>query len=318
MVLERLEELLQKYSRNPNARLVDYFDLIAGTSTGSILAAIYLCPDKDHKPKFSAKDATNLYISKGKEIFTKQPYYPLHTLYGLFGSKYTNKPLKEQLNHYFDNVQIGELLKPCLITAYDTERRKTIFFNTVSSKKSSERDFLLKDAVLASAAAPTYFPPAFIKSKSLKENCLIDGGVFANNPSMCALVESMKLPNCHDMKEILLLSVSNVSSKSTYEYRKVRHWGLLHWAIPILDILMDANEETVDYQMNKIFEGMNLRDNYIRIEKREKNNTSGLPKMDDASLNSINRLIDIAKELIEEEEENLEKLAHKLILRKSL
>lgn len=316
IVLEKLEELLKQFSGNQNARLVDYFDLIAGTSTGSILAAIYLCPDKSGKPKFSASDATKLYREKGKYIFTKRPFYPINTLFGLLGPKYSHDELEDTLTEYFENITIGQLLKPCLITAYDTEKRKAIFFNTVSSKNNEEREYLLKDAVLASTSAPTYFPPAFIKSKALEKNCLVDGGVFANNPALCALIEGMKLPKFYHMNEVLLLSVANVSTKIFYEYCKVKKWGLIRWAIPILDILMDANEETVDYQLSKLFDAMNLSNQYIRIEKKENVNKFKMPKMDDASPESIKKLISIGYEVIDTERANLERVARLLIKRR--
>ncbi|BCN31227.1 patatin-like phospholipase family protein [Anaeromicropila herbilytica] len=313
MVLEKLEERLQVYSHNHNARIADYFDLVAGTSTGAILTAIYLCPDKNRRPKFSAKDATNLYLYKGKEIFKRQPYYPLNTFFGLFGARYTNTEFKKILDLYFGNLQIGDLLKPCLITSYDTEKRSAIFFNTVSSKKGEDREYLLKDSVLASASAPTYFNPAYIKSIRLKDNCLIDGGVFANNPALCALVEGIKLEEFTNMNDVFLLSVANVSTKVPYEYRKAKRWGLIGWALPILDILMDASEQTVDYQLEKIFSAIHLPNNYVRIEKEIEERNFSIPRMDDVRPESIQKLIDIGYKIVEEEKENIDRIARQLV-----
>lgn len=68
-ILVRLEELLQEH--DPQARLADYFDFMAGTSTGGILACLYLFPDSEHpgRPLFSAKDAVDLYLERGDDIF---------------------------------------------------------------------------------------------------------------------------------------------------------------------------------------------------------------------------------------------------------
>ena len=66
-ILVRLEKLLQEYSRNPQARISDYFDLIAGTSTGSILTGLYLCPSDGERKmaKYTAQQALDLYLNEG-------------------------------------------------------------------------------------------------------------------------------------------------------------------------------------------------------------------------------------------------------------
>ncbi len=70
-ILVSLEKILKTLDNNPDAHIADYFDLIAGTSTGGILSCMYLSPDKDRpdRPRFSAQKAVELYLDRGDEIF---------------------------------------------------------------------------------------------------------------------------------------------------------------------------------------------------------------------------------------------------------
>lgn len=68
-ILVSLEEKLKSKSHNTSARIADYFDLVAGTSTGAILSAAYVCPNEEGRPKYSAKEAVNFYLEDGDEIF---------------------------------------------------------------------------------------------------------------------------------------------------------------------------------------------------------------------------------------------------------
>jgi patatin-like phospholipase/acyl hydrolase len=74
MVLVEIEERLKIRTGNPNAYIADYFDFFAGTSTGGILTCLLTCPSKDDpkKPRFSAKEALNLYIENGSKIFSNK------------------------------------------------------------------------------------------------------------------------------------------------------------------------------------------------------------------------------------------------------
>ena len=69
VIMKRLEEKLQKESDDNNARIADYFDLLAGTSTGGILSLSYLIPDKNGRPLLTAEESVNLYLDRGDEIF---------------------------------------------------------------------------------------------------------------------------------------------------------------------------------------------------------------------------------------------------------
>lgn len=309
LVLIELEDILKKYTGANTVYLVDYFDLIAGTSTGSILAALLLCPNDCNRPKYTASDALNLYLTKGKTMFQTNPLHKLRTLGGLIGPKYKNKALVAELNSYFGSVKTAELLKPCLLTSYNMTTRDSLFFNSLSSLKSEDRNFNLADAVLASTAAPTFFPPSCIKSYNSCEDCLVDGGVFANNPSLCALIEALKLERTKNINDTMVLSIGNVYSAKSYDYNKVKHWGAINWAFPLLDVLMDASEQTVDYQLNKLYSTLGISNQYLRVVANVNEN---VPSMDDTSQKAIDRLLEIGHELVKKKHRDLEHYARML------
>lgn len=315
IVLMRLEKYLRQYSKNDEAVLTDYFDIVAGTSTGSILTALLLCPDKIGKPKYRAEDALELYVSKGKDMFHKRTLYPIHTLFGLCKSKYTNQYFRKELEEYFHELKISELLRPCMLVTYDMESRKTLFLNSISSKKNPMRDIRVTDAVLASCSAPTYFPPVCTKKDAHCKDCLIDGGVAANNPSMSALIEALKLPQAKTIQDTYLLSIGNASTYKSYSCEEAKGWGIAEFALPLLTIFMETSEEIVDYQLRKLYDCYHVSSHYLRIEAITKAN---IPAMDDTSKDAIQTLIEMGNQLADREELSLRHFAKQLVERKQI
>ncbi len=315
IVIEYIEKLIQEYTNKKEAKISDYFNLIAGTSTGAILAGIYLCPNKDKKAKFSASDAVELYNKNGDYIFQRDYYHSIKTINGVIGPKYDNKNLKEVLNRYFGEVKVSQLIKACLITSYDTEKREPTFFNSVSSSKKEDRDYLARDAILSSAAAPTYFPPSLIVSSTSQKGSFIDGGICCNNPAVCAFVEAIKMSDCKSIDEITVLSIGNISNGIAYKYSDISKWGVINWAAPILDIIMDASVQTVDHQLKVIFSTLNKEKHYLRIEIREEFKKH-IPALDDAAPLSIKRLHELGNELIKQYDLDLKNYIKNVIIDK--
>ena len=303
--LDNLERHIKEYSKNPNARIGDYFDLIAGTSTGSILTVFYLLPENGH-PKYSAHEILNFYLTLGPSIFDKQSLFPL------FGSKYTSHGFEEQLTYHFGNIKLSELLKPCLITSYNTSNRSAVFFNRETARKDPIRNLFLKDAVRASCAAPTYFPPVCFSKSPNCLNCYIDGGIVANNPSFCAVIEALKMENCKSLHDIYVCSVGNVKNEETYTGRDIRKWGLLEWAVPLFSLLLNSNVQKVDYQMKKLFDTLELSDHYLRFQM---NSFTKTPAMDDYSDKAIDYLLSAGEELVETYQVPLKRFAKWLVFR---
>jgi len=279
VILAYLEEELQKKSNNPDARLSDYFDLLAGTSTGGILTCMYITPDENGRPKYTAQQAVDLYLKNGKKIFSIPLGRRILNVLGLFEAKYPVKNLEQILHTYLGDTKLSQALKPCMITAYDIFQRKTVFFNQIDTRQSTTNDYLLRYIARATSAAPTYFKPAEIHSTYGAPLYLVDGGMFANNPSMCAYAEARTSkfseilgredkPDYPNATEMIMISIGTGSHGDSYLYSKAKKWGVVGWLKPLIDILMSGNSETVNYELNQMFSATRPAniENYIRLE----------------------------------------------------
>lgn len=133
IILKYIEEQLQQHDQ-PEAKLGDYFDLIAGTSTGGLITALLLCPDEHQKAKFSVTEALQLYTEKGASIFDVSFWDKLLNPFGLFKEKIDDTPLEQELARVFGSLELRHLIKPCLITAYDISARKATFLQATTPK----------------------------------------------------------------------------------------------------------------------------------------------------------------------------------------
>lgn len=295
VILSILEQNIQQICGNKNARLADYFDLMAGTSTGGILSACYLLPQnkESKKAKFSAAEIVDLYFQHGEEIFDRPFFHKIRSAGGILDEKYPAKGLKKTLKKYMGDTWMSDLIKPSLITAYDIERRKAHFF-TQQDAKQKGKNFLVRDAVWSTAAAPTYFECTNIKDDLKRDYALIDGGVYANNPTLCAYAEARSLFKKPDTQkavtaaDMLILSVGTGNDKKTYPYQKAKNWGQAEWVKPIIDIMMSGVAETVDYQVRQIYDAIEHSSNYLRVDAPLPNTVNH--DMDDASQENMHAL----------------------------
>ncbi|MFO7179530.1 MAG: hypothetical protein DIU78_012600 [Pseudomonadota bacterium] len=166
--------------------------------------------------------------------------------------------------------------------------------------------------VMASAA-PTYFEPAQIYSQTGVPYPLIDGGVFANNPALCAYAEARhKLPGKPRARDMLIVSLGTGSSLKPYRYEEARDYGLLRWARPVLDIMMSGVSETVDYQLARMFEAAGVPDQYVRLDADLEDEPDSVSDLDNADPANMLRLQQIGQELAERRRADLDRVVEAL------
>ena len=313
-ILVELETKLQERTGNPQARVADFFDFFAGTSTGGILTCLYLCPDKDNPAisRFSAQEAVDLYLKKGGHIFDTTVWQRVRSGGGVLDEKYDAEPLEKLLKRYFGDVRLSQLRKPCIIPAYDIERRESHFFAQHDfARKGPGSDFLIRDVARATSAAPTYFEAANIDSLSQVSYSLVDGGVFANNPALCAYSEvrnARKDPKAADM---MIVSIGTGSQNRPYEYADAKNWGQIGWVRPVIDIMMAGASETTDYHLTRMFSAVNQSDQYIRLQPANLGDAS--PDMDDAREKNIKALLQVGTETAQNCHDELNRIVEILV-----
>jgi patatin-like phospholipase/acyl hydrolase len=297
--------------------------MIAGTSTGGILSCIYLVPGDDGNAKYSAQDAVDLYIKNGQTIFDRTTAQKISSVGGILHQKYSQDALYELLTTYFGDVTLNQLIKPSLITSYDITDRRAIFFTSADAREDNIYNFYVRDVARATSAAPTYFSPAHIESLNKQIFSLVDGGMFANNPALCAYAEARKLefsklfnnpekkdkPTAADM---IIVSMGTGSVKKQYHYDDFKYAGEIKWLEPVIDVLMSGNSETVAYQLTQMYltlEPENQK-NYYRLEPGLKEACS---EMDIATDENINNLYQAGLTFVHDNKNLLEEIAKKIL-----
>lgn len=308
-VLIALEDKLQKKTGDPNARIADYFDFFAGTSTGGILTCILLCPSESDpkKARFSAKEAVDLYVKNGGDIFSRSFFYKIISGAGILNAKYQVTEIDKYLTEYFAKLKLSQLLKPCIVTSYDIGRRQTKFFAQQDHAKEGDvADFYVKDVCRATSAAPTYFETERIRSIAGEEYACIDGGVFANNPTLCAYSEVRNADGDPTAQNMFVVSIGTGSQEKPYQYDRAKDWGAVGWVRPVIDIMMSGAAEVTDYHMIKMFSARGNLDNYVRIQPTSLGNAD--PAMDNASTVNIDALIAVGAQTAQNCDKELDRI----------
>jgi patatin-like phospholipase/acyl hydrolase len=219
-------------------------DLIAGTSTGGLLA---LGLGHGLTPKFMR----SIYENDGPDIFDDSWLDDVRDLGKISGADYDTKNLEKVLKRIFGRTTLSRLKHRVLIPTFDLDSESSpgkrmwkpkLFHNFPGS--DSDGSMLAYKVGLYTSAAPTYFPSV---------DGYIDGGVYANNPSMCALAQSQdaRIPDSPALSEVRLLSLGTGISLE-YIQGKELDWGYAQWAKPLISLMLDGVAGIADYQCEQL------------------------------------------------------------------
>jgi uncharacterized protein len=274
-------------------------------------------------------DILSLYVDHGYDIFNKDTENKLHTI---AGPRYSADALESQLKAelggtYLSEVKDTELLVPSYAIGLPEpdatgSTSAPMFFRSwqargllPNGKPASKFDFQLADIARATSAAPTYFSPAAIHNKAGQAFSMIDGGVFANNPTASAIVEAYHLYHSTDF---LIVSLGTGGVPVKIDANAAAGWGDIEWASPIISILMDGNAQTVAFEVQELFGD----DQYTRLDISLATLTpqgeTVDPAMDNAIDGNLKALQDKANQLIDSEKQKVASLAAELAKPKAL
>ena len=243
--LKKIETILREKENNSSLLLCDYFDLIGGTSTGSIIAAgLSIGMEVD--------EITKLYMDLGGKIFgKKRSFWKPWETWKFLKANYDYSVLEQSLKDTFGDILLGgpEVKTGLCIVAKraDTNSTWPIINHPDGKFYDSDigrnKDIPLWQAIRASSAAPTYFVPQLIDVGNNQTAAFVDGGVsMANNPSlMLLMVATLKgFPFGWEMGEDKLEVVSlgtgySIFSKKTSE---IEDSWMMDWAKNVPNMLM--------------------------------------------------------------------------------
>ena len=223
-------------------------DLLAGTSTGALIA---LCLAKG----LGLEEILALYHDAARDIFDDSWLDDVRDVGTLLGAQYDSDGLKRELQRMLGKARLRDLQKRVLITAFDLDnedprpehrRWKPKLFHNFPGV-DSDGAMLAWKVGLYTCAAPTYFPTV---------DGYVDGGVFANNPSMCALAQSQdaRIGRTAALADVALLSLGTGSS--LIYIKGARHdWGFAQWAQALLGVMFDGTIGIADYQCRQLLGG---------------------------------------------------------------
>ncbi|ONK75646.1 uncharacterized protein A4U43_C03F19070 [Asparagus officinalis] len=319
-ILAFLESKLQELD-GPDARLADYFDVIAGTSTGGLVTAMLTAPNKDNRPLFAAKEINQFYLENCPKIFPQKNCGLLDSAMSFFnvvrGPKYDGKFLHSKVRELLGDMRIHQTLTNVVIPTFDIKYLQPMIFSTYDAKTETSKNALLADICISTSAAPTFLPAYYFQTEdssgNKREYNLVDGGVAANNPTLAAINQVSKeilMENQDffpikptDYGKFLVLSLGTGEGKQHHRYsaKDAAKWGVLGWLFnkcdtPLIDIFTQASADMVDIHVSVLFKALHSEKNYLRIQDDTLEGTTS--STDISTEENLNKLVQVGNELL--------------------
>lgn len=265
--------------------LLEKTDLVAGTSTGALIALLIAYGH-------TANSIDELYCYKNiKRIFTPKRI-------NLFRPKYSNKYLSKFIKSAIPvNTTLKDLKKYVVIPTFSvkgitTNHWEELFFNNLTNNFSYNK--LVIDVALAASAAPTYFP---------SHEGFIDGGVITNSPSIASVLLSIEsLTPKHEITDFKVISIGTGCTPKKIT-NKTKNWGILQWALrpfasvklPIVSILLNDTSNLENLYCKELINNNFYRINPIIFEDIEMDDYKKVPTLkevaDNYNLDKANKFI---------------------------
>ncbi|PHU18859.1 Patatin-like protein 2 [Capsicum chinense] len=320
-ILEFLESQLQELD-GEDARIADYFDIIAGTSTGGLVTAMLTAPNKDNRPLFAAKDIKPFYLEHGPKIFPQNNWKVFGSIVKplklVMGPRYDGKYLYQIIQEKLGDTHLHETLTNVVIPTFDIKNMQPTIFTTYEAKENPLMDAKLSDICIGTSAAPTYLPAHYFQTQDkdgkIHEFNLVDGAVAANNPTFIATSEVTKQihtknPNFSSEKptnhygKLLVISIGTGSAKlePKYDAKIASKWGVFGWLLnggsnPIIDAFANASDDMVDYHISVAFQALCFENHYLRIQDDTLSGTDS--SVDISTKKNMDKLVEIGENLL--------------------
>ncbi|MQM04646.1 hypothetical protein Taro_037449 [Colocasia esculenta] len=322
IVLACLEKKLQEID-GEDARIADYFDVVAGTSTGGLVTAMLTtAANENNRPLYAAKDLFGFYFEHCPKIFPQKSglLASARSTYELvMGPRYDGVYLRSLLRQLLGETRLHQTLTDVVVPAFDIKLLQPTIFSTYEAAHDPLKNPLLSDVCISTSAAPTYLPPHYFQVKddsngNVRHYNLIDGGIAANNPTMAAMSHVMKEINAEnenffhmptmDCQRFLVISLGTGSPKQEgrFSAQDAASWGAFGWLFggggtPLIDSCLQASSDMVDIHASILFRTLHCEDNYLRIQEDALEGAT--PSTDLSTIENMEALRRVGEKLLE-------------------
>ena len=301
-------EVLQYIEKQSGKRISELFDIVAGTSVGSIISNLLVTPGKPNQAKYTAEQVANFFYDAEfrSSVFSTNPLHAYLTLDGYIGPKYRSADKGAVLKKLMDETPYGNLLLPSITMSYFPEKVDIVAMKNLSDEFREYPTWLL---VHGASSPPSYFPPVtLIDPTKSQSHTLSDAAIATNDPIFAAINESgILFPN----KKYLVVHLgTGYSDAKSVDSSGHAYWGKLQWASPIVPTIMDLQAMVTGHLASQLvemdaFNGIHIFNFDI--------GTKNLPAIDDTSPESIRALEQLGTRLVEQDKKELDKLVSLLL-----
>ncbi|KAG9450953.1 hypothetical protein H6P81_010918 [Aristolochia fimbriata] len=316
VILSFLESELQKLD-GKDARISDYFDVVAGTSTGGLIVAMLTTPNENKRPAFAASDIVPFYTEHGPKIFPQSFLTePLLLIKQLCEPKYDGVYLHQLLKRLLKDTKLHEALTNVVISTFDIKLLQPTIFSSYQLQADPSLNAQIADICIGTSAAPTFLPAYYFETKDpggqVRSFNLIDGSVTSNNSTLLAITELTRgkvleeTPTTAislDYSNFLVLSLGTGETRkdNTYDAATAAKWGALGWilgskSIPLLDVYTDASTDMIDIHVSTNFYAVQAQENYLRIQEDSLGKDDAA--LDDSSKENLDNLQRVGQALL--------------------
>lgn len=243
--------ILASFENKTGKNIADHFDMICGTSTGGLIA-IGLANG------MSAKDLVDLYTENGSKIFPtsnsnlirgfQNSYKSLRQIF--FSNKHSVKPLKRILEDLFEDKTMKDATNLLCIPSFNLTNGQPKVFKKSGSQTEHFVDNTIKlvDIALATSAAPSYYP-----IHEHNNFLYTDGGVWANNPSLCGLLEAIDyyVGEGKEFDDFSILSISSITTPNGWVSTSNKSKSIIGWKEKMFQTALDGQSYFTDYFLLK-------------------------------------------------------------------
>lgn len=278
--------VLSMIEKRTGKRISQLFDIIAGTSTGGLIALGLTKPDREGQPEHTAQDIRDLYLRDAKQIFAN----PASWFENLLRPKYASSSgIERVMRRSFGDARLKDAVTDILIPCYDIEHRTPHIFKSRWARRQPQYDLKMSEVARAASATPTMFEPLRLARPGVGGHVsLVDGGVFANNPALLAFAE-IKAMRAREGDNFLVVSLGTGESMEKMQRKYLTDWGYVRWSIPMIELVSESNSEAIHEQMRYMLPTLEAQryyrfqvdlpdDVYYPLDDPSKDNMAGLMK----------------------------------------